>query len=176
MFTRGQALKNALKEHQGKPYQIAACTRKPANLLIMPSSYKDNAQEDFSAEILARLGSPSSTPIAVPSPSPEVVTTAETTSQTIVETVAIDERPEGLEGFPLVANIWNYLDGKEARSMKQIRDAMRKTERITEDDLKAKFPNVEGYSDALKNVIQFGVGRGFLKEVSEDTYEAIRKH
>lgn len=58
MFTRGQALKNALKEHQGKPYQIAACTRKPANLLIMPSSYKDNAQEDFSAEILARLGAP----------------------------------------------------------------------------------------------------------------------
>ncbi len=71
MFTRGQALKNALKEHQGKPYQIAACTRKPANLLIMPSSYRDNAQEDFSAEILARLGGPSSTPIALSSPSIE---------------------------------------------------------------------------------------------------------
>lgn len=68
MFTRGQALKNALKEHQGKPYQIAACTRKPANLLIMPSSYKDNAQDDFPAEILARLGAPIAIPPNAPPP------------------------------------------------------------------------------------------------------------
>ena len=245
MFTRGQALKNALKEHQGKPYQIAACTRKPANLLIMPSSYKDNAQEDFSDEILARLGSTGTTPIA-PSPSapenrspqqptdewdgiPEVECdgpdadqwdlierfsqetgqgyfnnpnfdlwlkkqtyvngkavnvssgsapgNATLPGQTIeVETQAIDDKPDGLNDFPLVLTIWEYLDGKDARSMKQIRDAMRKTGRITEDSLREKLPTVEGYSEALKAVMTFGVGKGFLKEVSEDCYEAIRKH
>ena len=93
-----------------------------------------------------------------------------------VETQAIDDKPDGLDAFPLVLTIWEYLDGKDARSMKQIRDAMRKTERITEDTLREKLPNVEGYAEALKAVITFGVGRGFLKEVSEDCYEAIRKH
>ena len=241
MFTRGQALKNALKEHQGKPYQIAACTRKPANLLIMPSSYKDNAQEDFSDEILARLGSTGTTPIA-PSPSapenrspqqptdewdgiPEVecdgpdadqwdlierfsqetgqgyfnnpnfdswlkkqtyvngkavrVSSGKATlpGQTIeVETSEVDDTPDGLESFPLVLAIWQYLAGKDARSMKQIRDAMRKTGRITEDSLREKLPAIEGYAEALKAVTTFGVGKGFLKEVSEDCYEAIRKH
>jgi len=93
-----------------------------------------------------------------------------------VESTAIDERPDDLDSFPLVLTIWEYLDGKDARSMKQIRDAMRKTERITEDTLREKLPNVEGYAEALKAVITFGVGRGFLKEVSEDCYEAVRKH
>jgi hypothetical protein len=112
-------------------------------------------------------------PELITAPKPTIAPISQSTE---VETMAIIDRPIGLNAFPLVASIWNYLDGKEARSMKQIRDAMRKTERITEDDLKAKFPNIEGYSDALKNVIQFGVGRGYLREVSEDTYEAIRKH
>ena len=91
-----------------------------------------------------------------------------------IETTAIDDRPEGLDDFPLVLTIWEYLHGKDARSMKQIRDAMRKTGRISEDNLRAKLPAIEGYNEALKTVIQFGVGRGFLKEVSEDTYEAIK--
>lgn len=107
---------------------------------------------------------------------PEPMMIAENTNQTIVETVAIIDCPTGLESFPLVTAVWNYLDGKDARTIKQIRDALRKSERITEDDLKAKFPNVEGYSEGLKNVINFGVNKGFLKEVSEDTYEAIKKH
>ena len=92
-----------------------------------------------------------------------------------VETLAIDERPYGLDKYPLVLTIWDYLNGKNARTMKQIRDAMRKTERITEEDLKTKLPAIEGYNEALKTVIQFGVGRGFLREVSEDTYEAIKE-
>ena len=93
-----------------------------------------------------------------------------------VETTAIDDKPEGLDDFPLVLTIWEYLDGKDARSLKQIRDAMRKTGRISEDHLRARLPAIEGYNEALKAVIQFGVGRGFLKEVSEDTYEAIKAH
>ena len=236
MFTRGQALKNALKEHQGKPYQIAACTRKPANLLIMPSSYKDNAQEDFSAEILARLGSTGTTPIA-PSPQssdewdgiPEVESDgpdsdqwdlidrfAEETGQgyfnnpnfdlwlkkqnyvdgkavrvssdnapgkttlsgqTIeVETTEVDDTPAGLDGFPLVLTIWQYLDGKDSRSFSQINDAMRAKGKIPKDALMAKVPHSESYRDALKSVVAFGVVKGFLAQVSEDNYEAVRKH
>jgi|GEM_PF-1501615 len=244
MFTRGQALKNALKEHQGKPYQIAACTRKPANLLIMPSSYKDNAQEDFSAEILARLGSTGTTPIA-PSPSPSkpiappqsrdewdgipevesdgpdsaqwdlIDRFAEETGQgyfnnpnfdlwlkkqtyvdgkavrvssdnapgralpgqTIeVETTAIDERPEGLDDFPLVLTIWEYLDGNDARSMKQIRDYVRLKDRMPEEVLRAKIPTMENFNDGVKAVVSFGVSQGFLREVSGDSFESIRKH
>jgi len=97
--------------------------------------------------------------------------------QTIeVETSEVDDTPDGLESFPLVLAIWQYLAGKDARSMKQIRDAMRKTGRITEDSLREKLPAIEGYAEALKAVTTFGVGKGFLKEVSEDCYEAIRKH
>ena len=230
MFTRGQALKNALKEHQGKPYQIAACTRKPANLLIMPSSYKDNAQEDFSAEILARFGSTGTTPIA-PSPSaPETRSSLnsieerkaeiermkaniarlkesndeahdERTSAGVdyemhdsftpprerlerawdasadeVETTAIDERPEGLDNFPLVLTIWEYLDGKDARSMKQISGAMKTGGKISDDILTSKLGQFETYKDAIKTVVYFGVSKGYLRQVSEDAYESVRKH
>ena len=86
------------------------------------------------------------------------------------------ELPNGLKEYPLVLTVWEYLNGKDARTMKQIRDAMRKTERITEEDLKKKLPSIDGYNEALKSVIKFGVGRGYLKEVSDDTYEAIKTH
>ena len=112
--------------------------------------------------------------LKVGSPAFPTATDAIDISADEVETTAIDERPEGLDNFPLVLTIWEYLDGKDARSMKQIRDAMRKTGRISEDDLRAKLPTIDGYNEALKSVIQFGVGKGFLKEVSEDTYEAIK--
>ncbi len=114
--------------------------------------------------------------LKVGSPAYPEATDAIETDAIDVETQAIDDKPDGLDNFPLVLAVWEYLDGKEPRSMKQIRDAMRKTERITEDTLREKLPNVEGYAEALKTVITFGVGRGFLKEVSEDCYEAIRKH
>ena len=96
--------------------------------------------------------------------------------QTIeVETSEVDDTPDGLESFPLVLTIWQYLDGKDARSFKQINDAMRAKGKIPEDILMAKVPHSESYRDALKSVVAFGVGRGFLAQVSEDTYGAIRK-
>ena len=93
-----------------------------------------------------------------------------------IETSAIDERPEGLNSFPLVLTIWEYLDGKDARSFKQINDAMRAKGKIPEDILMAKVPNSESYRDALKSVVAFGVGKGFLNQVSEDSYESVKKH
>ena len=93
-----------------------------------------------------------------------------------IETSAINERPEGLNSFPLVLTIWEYLDGKDARSFKQINDAMRAKGKIPEDILMAKVPNSESYRDALKSVVAFGVGKGFLNQVSEDSYESVKKH
>ena len=93
-----------------------------------------------------------------------------------VETTAIDERPDGLDNFPLVLTIWEYLDGKDARSMKQISGAMKTGGKISDDILTAKLGQFETYKDAIKTVVSFGVSKGYLKQVSEDGYEAIRKH
>jgi hypothetical protein len=93
-----------------------------------------------------------------------------------VEAVAVVEHPDGLEDFPLVLTIWEYLAGKDARSMKQISDAMKAKGKIPEDVLKSKIGNFETYKDAIKTVVSFGVSQGFLNQVSEDAYEAIRKH
>ena len=97
--------------------------------------------------------------------------------QTIeVETTEVDDTPAGLEAFPLVLTIWQYLDGKDSRSFSQINDAMRAKGKIPKDALMAKVPHSESYRDALKSVVAFGVVKGFLAQVSEDNYEAIRKH
>lgn len=92
-----------------------------------------------------------------------------------VEAVAVVEHPDGLEDFPLVLTIWEYLAGKDARSFKQINDAMRAKGKIPEDILMAKVPRSGSYRDALKSVVSFGVSKGFLKQISDDAYEAIRK-
>jgi len=97
--------------------------------------------------------------------------------QTIeVETTEVDDTPAGLDGFPLVLTIWQYLAGKDARSFSQINDAMRAKGKIPKDALMAKVPHSESYRDALKSVVAFGVVKGFLAQVSEDNYEAVRKH
>lgn len=97
--------------------------------------------------------------------------------QTIeVETTEVDDTPDGLESFPLVLIIWQYLAGKDARSFSQINDAMRAKGKIPKDALMAKVPHSESYRDALKSVVAFGVVKGFLSQVSEDNYEAVRKH
>ena len=93
-----------------------------------------------------------------------------------VETSAIDERPEGLGNFPLVLTIWEYLDGKDARSLKQIRDYVRLKDRMPEEVLRAKIPTMENFNDGVKAVVSFGVSQGFLREVSGDSFESIRKH
>ena len=96
--------------------------------------------------------------------------------QTIeVETTEVDETPDGLEAFPLVLTIWQYLAGKDARSFSQINDAMRAKGKIPKDALMAKVPHSESYRDALKSVVAFGVVKGFLAQVSEDNYEAVKK-
>jgi hypothetical protein len=97
--------------------------------------------------------------------------------QTIeVETTAINERPEGLDDFPLVLTIWEYLDGKDARSMKQISGAMKTGGKISDDILTSKLGQFETYKDAIKTVVSFGVSKGYLRQISEDAYEAVRKH
>jgi hypothetical protein len=93
-----------------------------------------------------------------------------------VEATAIDDKPDGLEDFPLVLTIWEYLAGKDARSMKQISGAMKTGGKIPDDVLTAKLGQFETYKDAIKTVVSFGVSKGYLKQVSEDAYEAIRKH
>ena len=93
-----------------------------------------------------------------------------------VETTAIDDRPEGLDDFPLVLTIWEYLDGKDARSMKQISGAMKTGGKISDDILTAKLGQFETYKDAIKTVVSFGVSKGYLRQISEDAYEAVRKH
>lgn len=93
-----------------------------------------------------------------------------------VESTAIDDRPDGLGNFPLVLTIWEYLHGKDARSMKQISDSMRAKGKIPEDVLTAKLGQFETYKDAIKTVVNFGVSKGYLRQVSEDTYEAIQEH
>lgn len=93
-----------------------------------------------------------------------------------VEARAIDDKPDGLDGFPLVLTIWEYLDGKDARSMKQISGAMKTGGKISDDVLTAKLGQFETYKDAIKAVVSFGVSKGYLRQVSEDAYEAVRKH
>ena len=93
-----------------------------------------------------------------------------------VETRSIIDRPEGLDDFPLVATVWDYLNTKDPRSLKQISDSMRAKGKIPEDVLRTKIGGFETYKDAIKTVVTFGVSKGYLRQVSEDTYEAIQEH
>ncbi|MGL5063461.1 MAG: hypothetical protein ACRC62_26055 [Microcoleus sp.] len=92
-----------------------------------------------------------------------------------VEAAAIVERPDGLDDYPLVATVWDYLDGKDPRSLKQISDAMKAKGKIPEDVLKSKIPNYDNYKEGIKTVLIFGVNQGYLKQISEDAYESLRK-
>ena len=92
-----------------------------------------------------------------------------------VETVAIDDKPDGLESYPLVLAVWEYLNGKEPRSLKQITMAIRKSGRISEDELRAKLGNLESYQEGISKVISFGASNGFLNQISDGAYEAIKK-
>jgi hypothetical protein len=47
--------------------------------------------------------------------------------------------------------------------------------KIPEDVLRGKLGEFETYKDAIKTVVSFGVSKGYLKQISDDTYEAIRK-
>ena len=88
----------------------------------------------------------------------------------------VDSRPEGLDEFPMVAILWDYLLGKEPRSSKLVSNAIRKSERISMEDLKAKLPATETFNEGIKKVLDYGVIKGFLLEVSEDSFTAIEKH
>lgn len=105
-------------------------------------------------------------PIALPSPSSEPVTTE-------VETVAIDDRPRGLNDYPLVATIYDYLGSKEPRTIKQISDAMRNSGKISDEILQAKIPNYSNYKDGIRSVLSFGISNGFLVQIG-DSYQAVK--
>ena len=87
-----------------------------------------------------------------------------------------ERRPEGMEEYPIVETVWLYLEGKEPRSLKQIYDAMRKNDNISEDDLRERLSFMDNYKDGLKQVISFGVSRGFITQVSNDAFKAVEKH
>ena len=87
-----------------------------------------------------------------------------------------DQKPDGLNEFQLVETIWDYLDGKGSRNIKQITDAMRAKGKISEPDLRERFGEFDTYKSAINQVVLFGVAKGFLVEVSEDAFETARKH
>ena len=87
-----------------------------------------------------------------------------------------ERRPEGMDEYPIVETVWLYLEGKEPRNLKQIYDAMRKNDNISEDDLRERVRVMDNYKDGLKQVILFGVSRGFITQVSNDTFKAVEKH
>ena len=87
-----------------------------------------------------------------------------------------ERRPEGMEEYPIVETVWLYLEGKEPRNLKQIYDAMRKNDNISEDDLRERVRVMDNYKDGLKQVILFGVSRGFITQVSNDTFKAVEKY
>jgi hypothetical protein len=55
MFPAGAKLRPLLETHQGNPYQLAACSRYPKNLLIMPTSYQQVMAGDLPQPILDRF-------------------------------------------------------------------------------------------------------------------------
>ena len=96
-----------------------------------------------------------------------------------VEVTAIgnsDEKPDGLEDFELIELIWDYLGGKEPRTVKQITMAFRKSEKISEDDLRERLGSFDSYQGAIGSVIKFGVSKGFLVQVDDDSFTVSNKH
>ena len=85
-------------------------------------------------------------------------------------------RPDGMEEYPLVGAVWDYLLGKEPRSLKQIYDAMRKNEGLSEGYLRARVGFMDNYKEGVRTVVSFGVSRGFIIRVSEDAFTVIEKH
>ena len=88
----------------------------------------------------------------------------------------VDSRPDGLDCYPLIGAVWDYLHGREPRSLKQTADAIRKSGRISMDVLEVKIPGVESFSSGIKQVIDYGLLKGFLIKVSDDAYQAAEKH
>ena len=141
--------------------------------------------EDFLLEMIG----PRSIPVVKTSTAP-----IETSSATSTETIAhlenayqapavevelktiVDAKPEGLEEYPLVRILWEYLDGKEARNLKQISNAVKNSGKISDDDLRERLGAFDNYKEAVRQVIMFGVSKGFINQVSEDEFKEVRKH
>ena len=88
----------------------------------------------------------------------------------------VSTRPDGLEEYTLVGVVWDYLLGKEPRSLKTTADAIRKSGRISMDLLEVKIPHVESFTDGIRQVLDYGIYKGFIVKVSEDAYQAAEKH
>ena len=88
----------------------------------------------------------------------------------------VSTRPDGLDEYPLIGAVWEYLLGKEPRSLKTTADAIRKSGRISMDLLEVKIPHVESFTDGIRQVLDYGIYKGFIVKVSEDAYQAAEKH
>ena len=88
----------------------------------------------------------------------------------------VDTRPDGLDEYPLIGAVWDYLLGKEPRSLKTTADAIRKSGRISMDVLEVKIPHAESFTDGIRQVLDYGIYKGFIVKVSEDAYQAAEKH
>ena len=142
----------------------------------------------LSEDFLLRMIGPRSIPVIKTSTAP-IATSASIPSATIahlenayrspaveVEVSAIvDTRPDGLDDYPLVEFVWDYLTRKGTKNLKAICNAMRNAGKISEPDLRERIPSFETYSDALKQVILFGVSKGFLEQVSEDEFRGVER-
>jgi DNA polymerase III delta prime subunit len=67
MFPLGQKLVGELEAHESATYQLAACSRLPKNLLIMPSSYVQTGSGDLDTATLGRFMGRTVPPVAQPS-------------------------------------------------------------------------------------------------------------
>ena len=141
--------------------------------------------EDFLLEMIG----PRSIPVVKTSTAP-IETSSATSTATIahlekayqapaveveVKTV-VDTRPDGLDEYPLIGAVWDYLLGKEPRSLKTTADAIRKSGRISMDVLEVKIPHVESFTDGIRQVLDYGIYKGFIVKVSDDAYQAAEKH
>ena len=88
----------------------------------------------------------------------------------------VSTRPDGLDEYPLIGAVWEYLLGKEPRSLKTTADAIRKSGRISMDVLEVKIPHVESFTDGIRQVLDYGIYKGFIVKVSDDAYQAAEKH
>ena len=88
----------------------------------------------------------------------------------------ISNRPDGLDDYSLVATVWDYLEGKDPRNLKQISDAMKAKDKISETELRQRIELFDTYKSAISQVITFGVSKGLIVKVSEDAFTAAKKH
>lgn len=86
-------------------------------------------------------------------------------------TIETKKRPESLDNYPMVKAICLYLEDKEPRSLKQISDVMKKSNKVTEDELKEKLGTAyTNYREGVLKILFFGVSQKLIKQISQDSF------